>query len=385
MQYLSVLAREPQPVACHALEATSDGASNVAQNREPRFLPPLAPVTAPAASSYWTSARLAITCAQAAPMLAAISYVARPAPGLSADAIESEHNVPRQVDVRARQDAVTVTRAMLATPAPLPRQVAEANNLRWLTSGFQLVLGAGFFGMYQHAGVMRALAELGLHGRIQEICGLSSGAITGALYATLGPDGMTESILALSLVDFLDLSPLQFVSQGALCAGKAVERKVARDTGAFGCTRLEGAPGAKLRIAVFDGFAGKTVWHTHGPLAQTVTRSAALPVLFANNGHLDGGWVDHHGYTALRPGQRALSVRINTELEPDAMQKLLCRPKALFNISDDAEHKTVALQLANKIDTKTFLLDIDFRKQKLVNIINESEEMFKWWLYQPQT
>lgn len=214
---------------------------------------------------------------------------------------------------------------------------------------------------------------------------LSSGAITGALYATLGPDGMTESILALSLVDFLDLSPLQFVSQGALCAGKAVERKVAADTGAFGCTRLEGASGAKLRIAVFDGFAGKTVWHTHGPLAQTVARSAALPVLFANDGHLDGGWVDHRGYTALRPGQRALSVRINTELEPDAMQKLVCRPKALFNISDDAEHKTVALQLANKIDTKTFLLDIDLRKQKLVNIINESEEMFKWWLFQPQT
>lgn len=37
--------------------------------------------------------------------------------------------------------------------------------------------------MYQRAGVMKALTSVGLHGQISELCGLSSGAITSALYS----------------------------------------------------------------------------------------------------------------------------------------------------------------------------------------------------------
>ena len=261
--------------------------------------------------------------------------------------------------------------------------VSVHDNLHWLASDFQLVMGAGFFGMYQHAGVLRAIARVGLHDRINEICGLSSGAIAGALYSCLGPDEMTECLLNLSLVDFLDVSASKLWHEGALCAGKSVERKIAADTSRRGCTRLEDVPGPDLTVAVFDGFQGKTVWHSQGPLGQTVARSAALPVLFANDGFLDGGWVDHHGFTALQPGRRALSVRINTGLEPDAMQKLVCRPTPLFNISDDSKHKTVALQPKNKITAGTFLLDLDFRKQKLACLIDESEKLFRWWLMQP--
>lgn len=349
----------------------------------PTFAAPKA-IRVPPASSYLTSAQLALTVASAVPMLMTVQYAARPEPGVSDDAAESERNLPRQADVGARQDRAAVTRAMVDAQPALLRQLTAAHNLQWLAPGFQLILGAGFFGMYQHAGVLRALAAVGLHDSINELCGLSSGAITGAIYATLGPDGMTEALLNLSLVDFLDLSPTKFVREGALCAGKAVERKIAAETGKFGCKRIEDAPGAALNVAVFDGFRGRTVWHTKGPLAQTVAQSAALPVLFANDGYFDGGWVDHHGFTALRPGKRALSVRMNTGLEPDTMQKLVHRPKPLFNVSDDAEHETVALKPLHKVDGKTFLLDIDFRKQKLVDIIRESEEMFTWWLYQPK-
>lgn len=344
----------------------------------------LDPIKTPPASSYLTCAKLALTCAQALPMIAAIRFVARPAPGVRDDAIESAHNLPRQEDILARQEAVTLSQKNLENRPLMLTHVHAANNMQWLASGFQLVLGAGFFCMYQHAGVLRALCGLGLHNRIEELAGLSSGALTGALYATLGPNEMTRQLLELSLSDFLDLSVEKFITQGALCAGKAVERKILRESSRYGCTRLEDAPGAKLSIAVFDGFAGKTVWHTRGPLAQTVARSAALPVLFANDGYFDGGWVDHHGYTALRPGQRALCMRINTGIELDERAKLVGRPTPLFNISEDPEHKTLALNPVEKITGSTFLFDIDFRKKKLVSIITESEELFKWWLYQPQ-
>jgi predicted acylesterase/phospholipase RssA len=266
----------------------------------------------------------------------------------------------------------------------LPRELTAPNNRTWLASGFQLVLGAGFFGMYQHAGALRALAHMGLHPHIREICGLSSGAITGALYGALGPEQMTQTLLDLSLLDFLDLSVSKLINEGALCAGKAIERKLALELGRFGCTHVEDVFGPKLRLAVFDGAAGRTVWRTEGPLAQTAAQSAALPVLFANQGVIDGGWVDHHGLTALVPRQRALCLRINTGLEPDAMQKLVRRPTPLFNVSEDAEHKTVALKPNATITGQSFLFDIDFRKQKLATIITESEEMLKWWLMQPE-
>lgn len=293
------------------------------------FDPPRGAFTAPPASSFGTQAKIVLTVAAALPLVAVACYRARPAPGLRDDATESEVNTPRQPDVAARQASATVQPRMLLQ-APLYAPVAAHTNARWLGESFQLVLGAGFFGMYQHLGALRAIAKLGLHGRIQELCGLSSGAIAGALYATLGPVGATESLLSLSLLDFLDLAPLQAWRRGTLCAGRAVTTKIAHETGRFGCTRLEDAPGPRLRLAAFDGLAGETVWHTQGPLAQTVARSAALPVLCANDGHFDGGWVDHHGYTALRPGKRALSLRINTGLEPDAMQRRVQRPPALL-------------------------------------------------------
>lgn len=337
----------------------------------------------PPAASYRACAKLALTLAKVAPLVASVQYFARPAPGVAPDAPEAEANLPRQPDVLARQNAIAVTAERPLVALTMTRELIEPSNLAWLSGGFQLVLGAGFFGMYQHAGVMRALAGIGLHSQIRELCGVSSGAITAALYSCLGPNDMTRSVLHLSLLDFLDVSVSKLVYEGALCAGKSVEEKITRDTGQKGCTRIEDAPGPKLKIAVFDGALGKTQWRTEGPLGCTVARSAALPVLFANDGVFDGGWIDHHGYTALRPKERALSVRINTGIEPNLMQTLVGRPTPLFNISEDQEHKTVALKPAHKIDAGTFLLDIDFRKEKLVSIIEESEAMFLWWLHQP--
>lgn len=50
----------------------------------------------------------------------------------------------------------------------------------------------------------------------------------------------------------------------------------------------------------------------------------------------------------------------------------------LFNISDDPEHKILALQPSEKISGESFLCDIDFCKEELVDIIKESEGLFKW-------
>ena len=209
--------------------------------------------------------------------------------------------------------------------------VSVHDNLHRLPSDFQLVMGAAFFGMYQHAGVLRAIARVGLHDRINEICGLSSGAIAGALYNCLGSAETTKCLLNLSLVDFLDGSASKLWHEGALCAGESVERKRAADTSRRGCTRLKNVPGPDLTVAVFDGFQGKTVWHSQSPLGQTVARSAALPVLFASDGFLDGA-----GSTTT------VSPRFSPEGEP-------C-PCASTPAS---------------------------------SLIDESEKLFWWWLMQP--
>jgi hypothetical protein len=353
----------------------------------PRFDRELDTVEVPAASDWFTSVRLAATLVQAVPMVATVKYVARRAPQLAEDAPESPKRLPRQKDVAARQDAIVVDLARWAAQgaaaSAVPRALMEASHKQWLAQGFELVLGAGFFGMYQHAGVLRALAQAGLHSHVRGISGVSSGAIAGALYSALGPDAMTRSLLNLSLVDFLDLSVPKFLSEGALCEGRAIGQKIDREISVHGCHNLEDVPGPRLQVAVFDGALGRTVWHDRGPMGLRVAQSAALPVLFANQGQLDGGWVDHHGFTAMVPGERALSVRMNTGLSPDAMQKLVGRPEPLFNVSTDPEHKTVALRPEHKIDGSTFLFDIDFRKQKLRAIIEESQQLFTWWLMQP--
>ena len=75
------------------------------------------PIVVPRASNFRTGAKLALTLAEAVPLLAMVRYFARPAPAVASDAPEAEDNLPRQHGVLARQRAITVSaKSMLASP-----------------------------------------------------------------------------------------------------------------------------------------------------------------------------------------------------------------------------------------------------------------------------
>ncbi|MFO7567791.1 MAG: patatin-like phospholipase family protein [Enhygromyxa sp.] len=196
--------------------------------------------------------------------------------------------------------------------------MSAPTNLDWLAAEpFTLVLSAGFFGFYAHAGVIAALREAGL--RPRRIVGTSAGAITGGLWAAgVEIDAIVELLGELRREDFWDPT---WRSSGeprddpgtrlGLLRGRKLDALLAD---ALAVERIEDCPIAlavvthELRI---QPAASGTRVHERGPLRPAIRASCALPILFGpvridGRLHADGGISDRPGFRALSPRERAL-------------------------------------------------------------------------------
>jgi len=176
----------------------------------------------------------------------------------------------------------------------------------WLRAQpFTLVLSAGFFGFFAHAGVLKALEERGIAPR--RVVGSSAGAIAGGLWAAgLTSDDLARELAALRREHFWDPGlPL-----GGVLRGEKFLALLRELLGPTGVAQVEHAPRAFAAVA-HDVLAHRTRILDRGPLAEAIRASAALPGLFRPirvEGRLlvDAGVLDRAGMAALAPGERAM-------------------------------------------------------------------------------
>jgi predicted acylesterase/phospholipase RssA len=112
------------------------------------------------------------------------------------------------------------------------------------TSKLGIVLSAGYFGFFAHAGFMLAIEELGIN--YDCIAGSSAGAIVAALHATGVPAADIISLLTgVSRKDFWDSTGLSGVVRGLLRRGRGW-------TGLLKGDRFEKMIRQNLRVACFE-------------------------------------------------------------------------------------------------------------------------------------
>jgi NTE family protein len=194
-------------------------------------------------------------------------------------------------------------------------------NADWLAAApFTLVLSAGFFGFYAHAGVIEALDRAGL--RPRRIVGTSAGAIAGGMWAAgVAREELVELLSTLRRQDFWDPSwarsqptsgPADPGTALGLLRGRKLDQLLADALArtASPVDRIEDCP-IDLAIVTHELRRYRTRVLEHGPLRPAIRASCALPVMFGpvhidGRLHADGGISDRAGFSALAPNERAL-------------------------------------------------------------------------------
>jgi len=161
--------------------------------------------------------------------------------------------------------------------------------------GFDLVLSSGFLAFARHAGVLRAVERSG--STITGVCGTSSGALVGALWAAgVTADGALERIVAQQ--PFALMRWNWKIWQG-LYSLDAVIAQLSE----WLPERIEDLP-IPFGVGVMDQH-GRARVLSSGPLPQAVAASCAIPWIFmpvdvGGEVFQDGGAVDRTGLTAWR-------------------------------------------------------------------------------------
>lgn len=155
-----------------------------------------------------------------------------------------------------------------------------------------IALGSGSSRGWAHIGVLRALAEHGIHPEI--VCGCSVGAVVGAAYAAQRLDVLETGVLAfnrLELMRFFELNPSLngFVNRDKL--------QQFFHTNVCDATQSIEQLSCKFASVATDLETGREIWFTQGAVLEAVFASIALPGLFTPYRYgkqwlVDGGLVN---------------------------------------------------------------------------------------------
>lgn len=146
-----------------------------------------------------------------------------------------------------------------------------------------LALGAGSARGWAHIGVLRALAERGIHPDV--IAGTSIGAVVGGAYAAGRLDALELFARGLNRRRVFTLMDLSFAGTG-LISGTRLKRRLNRDLSGLA---VESLPIPFAAVAA-DMATGREVVITKGELVEAIRASYALPGIFEPV-LLDGRWI----------------------------------------------------------------------------------------------
>lgn len=155
-----------------------------------------------------------------------------------------------------------------------------------------IALGSGSSRGWAHIGILRALADRGIHPEI--ICGCSVGSIVGAAYASGNLDVLESWVLSLTRLELM-----RFFELNASLNGFVKHDKLQQFFHAHVCDEnLQiGQLPRRFATVATDLENGREIWFTDGTVLDAVWASIALPGLFAPYRHgqqwlVDGGLVN---------------------------------------------------------------------------------------------
>jgi NTE family protein len=170
---------------------------------------------------------------------------------------------------------------------------------------FTLLLSAGFFGFFAHAGLLAALEEREL--RPRRVGGASAGALAGGLWAAgSSAERLATLFRGLERQDFWDPG----LPIGGLLRGRKFGALLREHLDEHGVTHIEDCA-LEFRAVVHDLFRRQTVVLDEGALEPAIRASCALPLMFrpvrvAGRVYIDGGYSDRGGFAAVEEGERTL-------------------------------------------------------------------------------
>lgn len=198
-----------------------------------------------------------------------------------------------------------------------------------LTGRVGLALGSGGARGWAHIGVIRALEEAGIRPEI--VCGSSSGALVGALYAAgrlEALEGWGRQLDWRQVVSYLDLS----FHGGLIRARRLVE---------FLTTELAGRSVESLRptfaAVATDLATGREIWLRQGPLVDSLRAAIALPG-FITPVQVDGQWLVDGGLVNPVPISLCRALGADSVIAVDLNTTLLLRGEARAPDHSGARH-----------------------------------------------
>jgi len=174
-----------------------------------------------------------------------------------------------------------------------------SNAARLAAQPFELILSSGFFGFFAHAGVVRALEELGLRPAL--VGGSSAGALVSGMWAAgLSAEAIRDRLFSLRREDFWDPHPGLGLLRGRLFRER-LERVL--DASTFAACR------APFHASVYDPVRRRVRVVTEGALAPAIQASCAVPLLFHpvwidGRPYVDGGVADRPGLQGAHASDR---------------------------------------------------------------------------------
>ena len=155
-----------------------------------------------------------------------------------------------------------------------------------------LVLSAGFFGFFHHAGVVSALEEAGV--TACRITGNSAGALIGGMLASgMSPAEIQRALFSLKRRDFWDLHVPVGPGGLSLLAGHRLQALLGRTL----CVHSFEACPVPLTVGVYHIDTGRMAYIDQGSLIKGVYASLAIPYLFPpevidGQRYWDGGFAE---------------------------------------------------------------------------------------------
>lgn len=185
-----------------------------------------------------------------------------------------------------------------------------------------VVLSGGGTRGFAHLGVLKAMEETGIKPDI--ICGVSAGAVAGAVYADgTDPREAMEILTSQRLLNYIDFA----IPKTGLIKLNGFEKTLKKYLKAKNYEDL------KIPLKVFAVNINTAEYHCFhkGPLAITIKASASIPVLFPpveidNEFYCDGGLINNFPVEPLvGKCERIIGVNVNplgTRRDIDNMKKM---------------------------------------------------------------
>lgn len=183
---------------------------------------------------------------------------------------------------------------------PQPQPAADNAGT---SGGVDLLLSAGLLAFARHAGFLAAVEEAIGRRRVGAVVGTSSGALVGSLWAAgHSAAWITDCVAGIRPLDLMKFSPWRLDRRGIFSLAPLM---------AF--LRQHLPPRIEdLSLPFAAGVCNRGEFRLlrHGPLAEAVAASCAIPLLFQQvvidgTAYVDGGVADRVGYQAWcawRPG-----------------------------------------------------------------------------------